>query len=70
MKLVTVKELAQHLNLSESRMRVLLTHEEAPTPVVEARNIYKGRLPGKYDLDEVIEFRQRTYYNRDKRDRW
>jgi hypothetical protein len=54
--LKTVKEIAAALNLSEIRIRQYLAMPGAPMPVIQPRNIYKGKAPGKYDLDEMQAF--------------
>lgn len=54
--LKTVKQCAEMLNLSESRMRAILGKKGAPTPVIEPVNVYQGKKPGKYDLNEIERF--------------
>lgn len=60
MTLKTVKECATMLNISESRMREVLGRKNAPKPVIDPINIYKGRKPGKYDPEEIQNFYAET----------
>ena len=54
--LKTVKQCAEILNLSESRMRAILGKKGAPTPVIDSVNVYQGKQPGKYDLNQIEQF--------------
>ena len=72
--LLTVKALAKELSLSESRIRHYLAFKDSPAPVVVAKNIYQGKTPGMYDLEEFrkfykaqlhkAKFRQPRYFKR------
>lgn len=54
---VTVKQIAENMKLSESRIRAYLCKKGAPTPVKEAVSIgTHGRKPGLYDLEEFQAF--------------
>ncbi|HSR02759.1 MAG TPA: hypothetical protein VLM20_08195 [Methylophilaceae bacterium] len=53
---VTVKQLAEMLNLSEPRIRHYLGIKGAPSPVEVGHHIYQGRVPNKYDFDEFKAF--------------
>jgi hypothetical protein len=55
--ILTVKQLAEHMRLSEPRIRHYLGLDGAPTPVVEPVSLgTHGRLPGKYEFNEFKEF--------------
>jgi hypothetical protein len=54
--LMTVKELAVSLKLSEPRIRHYLGLPGAPLPVVQHQAVYQGRKPGKYDESAITEF--------------
>ena len=54
--LKTVKEIAAALNLSQIRIRQYLAMPGAPMPVIPSRNVYKGKIQGKYDMDEMQAF--------------
>lgn len=58
MQLKTVKEIAEHLGLTQIRIRQILAKPGAPEPVVKARRIAGnfGTIPGKYDLEEFEAF--------------
>lgn len=57
MTLKTVREIAEHLGLSQIRIRQILGKQGAPSPVIKPSwNGFSGSAPGKYDLDEFIEF--------------
>ena len=56
-----VKEIAEHLGLSQIRIRQVLGKQGAPSPVIKPRLIGgAGKAPGKYDLDEFLEFYEAT----------
>ena len=68
MQKATVKELTNKLYLSESRIRAYLGMKGAPTPVVESVSIgNKGRIAGKYDVEEVRKFINENKFKRKKR---
>lgn len=64
MELRTIPQIAEALNLSVSRLRVIMCRKNAPTPVIQPRYIGQGRSPGKYDLDEVRKFYEYHKYRR------
>lgn len=66
--ILTVKQLANHMQLSEPRIRHYLGRDGAPTPVVESVSLgTHGRTPGKYDFEEFKEFVEENRYKRKAR---
>lgn len=55
--ILTVKQLANHMQLSEPRIRHYLGLEGSPAPVIEPVSLgTHGRTPGKYDFEEFKQF--------------
>lgn len=70
MQKATVKQLAEKLNLSESRIRNYIGRKGAPQPIKEAVSLgIKGKLPGYYDFEEFKQFYNECKNNR-RDDRW
>lgn len=69
--ILTVKQLANHMQLSEPRIRNYLGRDGAPWPVVEAKSLgTHGRTPGKYDLEEFREFYKQECRKRKRSEYW